>query len=127
MKNAICKFCGSIGTETFPDNTPEEVLLEASTEKCRCQEAEKYRKRQANALEAKAELSELCEADGALLEVKEEIVNIVSRAIDLMPAGDVYKITVSTPDSNIEVKATSAGKITIGRSKAIKRKREIGS
>ena len=127
MKNAVCKFCGAVSTETLPDSATEDEVLQRGTERCGCYEAEQYRKRQANALEAKEELAELCEEDGTLQQVKTEIIDIVSLAIDCMPAGDIYKIQISTPDSNIEVKAAATGKISIQRSKAIKRKREIGS
>ncbi len=129
MKNAVCKFCGSVSMETFPDDTPEEVLLSEGTKACNCYRARKLQVLLEHAAAAKLELADICEnsEDEKLKQIDNRVVDILSRAIDLMPGGEVHKISVGTSSGNVDIKISSSGKISIQRSLSIKRKREIGS
>ena len=129
MKNAVCKFCGSVSMSTFPDDTPDEELLFEGTKACGCYESRKFQELLNNAAEAKAELADICESseDEKLKQISGGVVDILCRAIDLMPGGEVHKISVGTSAGSIDIKISSSGKISIQRSLSIKRKREIGS
>ena len=129
MKNAVCKFCGSVSMNTFPDDTPEDVLLFEGTKDCQCSEARKFQERLDHAAEAKLELENICESseDDKLKQISTAVVNILAGAIDLMPGGELHKISVGTSSGTIDIKISSSGKISIQRSLNIKRKREIGS
>lgn len=126
MKNAICKFCGSVSTETLPDSATEEELLLAGTECCRCAAAEKFREILKNVQAAKLELDDLCNGeDQELKKINGRVIDIIGRAIDLMPDGEIVKIQVVSSGGTVEVKINAGGKISLARSKTIKRKREI--
>lgn len=126
MKNAVCRFCGAVSTEMLPDSATDEELLLKGTENCGCYEAGKFREVLKNVAAAKLELADLCAGeDKELKAIGEGVIDIISRAIDLMPGGEVFKIQVGTPGGNVDVKITAGGKISLSRSKTIKRKREI--
>lgn len=129
MKNAVCKFCGSVSMKTFPDDTPEDVLLFEGARDCGCYEARKFAELLNKVAEAKLELAAICEGseDEKLKQIGGSVLDILSRAIDRMPYGEVHKISVGTSSGNVDIKISSSGKISIQRSLSIKRKREIGS
>lgn len=129
MKNAVCKFCGSVSMNTFPDDTPEDVLFLEGTKDCQCYEARKFQELLEKVEEAKLELADICQGseDEKLKQISMPVVGILTAAIDLMPKGELHKISVGTSAGTIDIKISSSGKISIQRSLSIKRKREIGS
>lgn len=115
-----CKFCGQCHQIEVVGKWTDDMLNEAATERCKCEEAGIFRVKKRRKEKAERKIIELFREDcGELMEMMKDAVNLIMD-------GPLNKVVFHTETG---VKATisvnNKGNIKIERSEAIRRSSEI--
>lgn len=120
LEIGACKFCGQCHQIEVVGKWEEEALNEIATEKCKCDEAQKYQREKRRKEKASHKINELFKADC------EELLEMMNEAVEKIMEGPLNKIVFNTETG---VKATisvnSKGNIKIERAVTAKRSSEI--
>ena len=129
MSDAICKYCGQLVAAELPENATEEIGIEVGTLNCNCPAARAYQTMIEKAVIAKAELKDMVLTDDESHNIKavdEKIFDFLSVAIDLIANDKIYKISIGlSSGGTVDIKAGSGGKISLKRSLALTKKRDV--
>lgn len=115
----VCKFCRQTRMMAFVDeDVPQDEVDKAATLACDCQEAKDFKRIQEAADKAKSNLRTLNEQMET--HFSEEVEQMCDKAIDLIAAGTIEKISMTVGSRTLAIKQKSERKINVCIKKNIK-------
>ncbi len=124
LNTGVCRFCGQIIAIETEESLTSPQLAEEATMRCTCEQAVEYQKEKQRKEKALKNVSVLFGQDAAPEKrVGEEIVSILSAAVEEIYTGGLAKVTLSLRGGvKASVSQNAKGEINVERTETKKQK-----